>query len=53
MLSLLRTMFSSWNYPNNGTTVIAAEDILSPAADTAKFEWEDAEKFSGGFQREL
>jgi len=38
VLSLLRTMFSSWNYPNNGTTVIAAEDILSPAADTAKFE---------------
>jgi len=38
VLSLLRTMFSSWNYPNNGTTVIAAEDILSPAADVAKFE---------------
>ena len=38
VLSLLRTMFSSWNYPNNGTTIIAAEDILSPSADTAKFE---------------
>jgi hypothetical protein len=38
VLSLLRTMFSSWNYPNNGTTVIAAEDILSPAVDVAKFE---------------
>ena len=38
VLSLLRTMFASWNYPNNGTTVISAEDILSPSADMSKFE---------------
>ena len=30
VLSLLRTMFASWNYPNN--------DILSPSADMSKFE---------------
>ena len=31
VLSLLRTMFASWNYPNNN-------DILSPSADMSKFE---------------